>query len=115
MNPSRNLLIHSINHLLDRDTFRLKPDGKGNTLDHLFTEIGGEPSLVSWYPHEMGLLIIVWWGYRHDRNPRIGKPWRAQETFDTKHPLGTFRQWVPAGRCDGERHAGSRRSLVPAR
>lgn len=92
MDPYRNLLIHGINALVELKKIPLAPTGKSNhepkEFGHVFVDIAGQPSVVSW--NDAGfdeLRISVWWKYDHSRHPQANLEGNYREQFHTPSPL----------------------------
>lgn len=86
MNPHRKLLVLGLNELLGQRLVSL--DREGADQGHVFANIGGAPSVVSWV--EIGhdeLRLSVWWKYDHGRHPQANLSGREREEFHTSYPL----------------------------
>ncbi|PBQ32762.1 hypothetical protein CNR22_13585 [Sphingobacteriaceae bacterium] len=103
LNPHRNLLVASINRLLDDNLISLTnvevaPAHSEKNDGHIVCELFGYPSVILW--EDIGweeLRVSVWWNYNHSLHPQANLTGNRRENFRTSEPLAknhTYKKFV---------------------
>lgn len=91
INPYRKLLVAGTNELLKRNSISLEVVEYNEGIDnqgHIFTDLFGHPSVVTW--RDIGyqeLQISVWWKYNHSLHPQANLTGNSKENFRHSSPL----------------------------
>ena len=97
--PHRNLLVIATNHLVreslisleapeDYEARQLHTSREKREKGHVFTEVAGRRTMISW--GDVGfeeLRISVWWDYDHNNHPQANHTGSYKEKFRTPSPL----------------------------
>lgn len=87
-NPFRNLLVSSVDTLLDKGLIDLDGKSEDNEGGHAFVDLFGYSSVVIWRSISYDELeISVWWKYNHKSHPQVNLSGNARETFTSTTPL----------------------------
>ena len=88
--PYRNLLVASVNKLIEQNYISLNLEGvnEENEVGHIICEIFGYNSVIIWRNIGFGELhISIWWKYNHNNHPQANLKGNQKENFNLSQPL----------------------------